>query len=403
MIEINKNVVFVQGALNGAIYDFNFNKVYSINEDACNIINKLKNNSSQYSDTEKNYIEVLKKNNLLSDAWVLKEYYPENKKDIELNLVWLEITQACNLRCVHCYEGDIHKASTKHLSLDEWKKVIDEINELKVKRVVVIGGEPCCSNQLVDILEYLSKYKINTTLFTNGTLFNEKLFETIINNNISVKFSLYGHNEKIHDNITKVNGSFNKLINTVERLLAANIKVDIAVVAMKENQEYQNDIKQLIDKLGVKYNGYDVIRNVFGGTQNLHTPNKIEILKSSIMYKPYFTTAKKRFDELVQRNSCWYGKIVINEDGFVLPCVFERNITYGNIKEQSVIDIIKSDKLLEHWFLDYSKINTCCDCEYRFACKDCRPVAISVNGNIADKNPRCLYNPYKGIWKGKYE
>ena len=110
MIEINKNVVFVQGALNGAIYDFNFNKVYSINEDACNIINKLKNNSSQYSDTEKNYVEVLKKNNLISDAWVLKEYYPENKKDIELNLVWLEITQACNIRFDNCNEGDIHKA-----------------------------------------------------------------------------------------------------------------------------------------------------------------------------------------------------------------------------------------------------------------------------------------------------
>lgn len=403
MIEINKNVVFVQGALNGAIYDFNLNKVYSINEDACNIINKVKNSCSTYTDTEKKYLNLLKEKNLISDTWVLKEYCQENKKHIELDLVWLEITQGCNLRCIHCYEGDKHESSIKHLSLDEWKKVIDEINELKVKRVVVIGGEPCCSNQIVGILEYLSKYKINTTIFTNGTLFNDRIFETIINNNISVKFSLYGHNEKIHDNITQVNGSFNKLINTVKRLIVSNVKVDIAVVAMKENQEYQNEIKQLIEKLGVKYSGYDVIRNVFGGTQSLHSPNKIEILKNSIRYKPSFITTQKRFNEISQRNSCWYGKIVINEDGFVLPCVFERNIIYGNIKERSVKDIITSEKVLEHWFLDYSKINICCDCEYRFACKDCRPVAISVKGNIFDKNPRCLYNPYKGAWNDKYE
>ena len=53
MYEINKDVVFVQGAVNGAIYDFISEKVYSINYTACEIVkryifnlNYSQNNSS---------------------------------------------------------------------------------------------------------------------------------------------------------------------------------------------------------------------------------------------------------------------------------------------------------------------------------------------------------------------
>ena len=41
LIELNNNVYFVQGNKNGAIYDLNHEKVYSINEIACVIIMKL--------------------------------------------------------------------------------------------------------------------------------------------------------------------------------------------------------------------------------------------------------------------------------------------------------------------------------------------------------------------------
>jgi predicted nucleotidyltransferase len=48
--------------------------------------------------------------------------------------------------------------------------------------------------------------------------------------------------------------------------------------------------------------------------------------------------------------------------------------------------------------IDFSKINTCKDCEFRFACKDCRPLAFAENANISEKTPRCTYNPYEGKW-----
>lgn len=398
MLEINENIVYVKGALNGAVYDFNSGKVYSIDKEACDIIDKLSKSKNGLTALEEEYKLLLQSNELYDPKFVIKEYIPTKEYNKQLKLAWLEITQACNLRCLHCYEGENHTSTAKALSLEEWYRIIDEIIESKVQRVVVIGGEPCCSKNVKKILTYLAKRNVNTTLFTNGTLFDEELFETIIQNNILVKFSLYGHNAEVHDKITQIDGSFNKLVNTVKRLIEYNVRVDIAVVAMRENQDYQNEIREFIHSLNINYHGYDVIRNVFGGKQSEHTPDNIEIIKRSTFSEPSFYTSKVRFDEHYYKNSCWYGKFAVTEDGDVLPCVFERNISYGNVRKQSIKEIMNDSLLTSNWFRDFSQVSYCKDCEYRYSCKDCRPLALSCKGDINDKNPRCLYNPYTGKW-----
>ena len=82
----------------------------------------------------------------------------------------------------------------------------------------------------------------------------------------------------------------------------------------------------------------------------------------------------------------------------MIPCEFEREFIYGNVKMHNINDIINSPRTLDKWFMDFTKIEGCKDCEYRYACKDCRPLGISICGSMTSKNPRCLYDPYKGEW-----
>ena len=85
----------------------------------------------------------------------------------------------------------------------------------------------------------------------------------------------------------------------------------------------------------------------------------------------------------------------------VLPCVFERELKYGNVRNNSLKEIMESKAANECWHLDFSKINTCKDCEFRFACKDCRPLGRSKSGDLCDKVPTCRYNPYLGVWENE--
>ena len=398
MYEINQDVVFVKGSLNGAIYDFNTNKVFSVNTDACEIIQKLVRPDALLTDNEKNYVKQLEANNLYKEDYLVTEYFPDSSESIDLSMVWLEITQACNLRCLHCYEGNAHVASRNLLSLDKWKSIIVELKVLAVNRVVVIGGEPCAHKDIKELLIFLSNKKIDITLFTNGTLLDDELMNIIIKNQIKVKVSLYGHIAEIHDAITIRKGSFEKLVKSIHLLKSNGVTVDVAVVAMKENQEHLGEIQAFIKSLDITYRGYDVIRNVFGGSQSEHTPNKKEVIAKAKYTKPVFITYKNQFDANFRRNSCWYGKFAITENGDIIPCVFERNVVYGNVNTNSLAEILVSETLKDNWFRDFSKIETCRDCEFRFACKDCRPLGISVCGNLNEKNPRCLYNPYSGEW-----
>jgi len=53
-------------------------------------------------------------------------------------------------------------------------------------------------------------------------------------------------------------------------------------------------------------------------------------------------------------------------------------------------------------FIRLSKdhIEVCKDCEYRYACFDCR-VKTNDAENLYAKSSDCFYNPYTGIWEQK--
>ena len=107
---------------------------------------------------------------------------------------------------------------------------------------------------------------------------------------------------------------------------------------------------------------------------------------------------KERFEKALAHNTCWYGKFVVMPDGKIAPCIFERTMILGDLTKQTIQDVLKSDQLNYAWNYDFSKVNYCKDCEFRFACRDCRPLGLSTHNCIAEKNPRCLYNPYTGRW-----
>lgn len=394
--KINNKVLFVQGAKNGAIYDFNTKKVYSVNDFGCDIIKKYIFGKVDIG--EDDYLKMLDKNQLISCSFKPCEYLTSKKFDIKLEMAWIEITQKCNLRCLHCYEGNEHLGFEDVLSLDEWKDIIDQLAAEKINRLIVIGGEPCCNRNVNEILSYAAQYPIDITIFTNGTLIDDRLFQTIVDNNIRVKISVYGPNAEIHDKVTTIKGSFDKLVKNVKKLKEKNVDVTSSIVVMKENEEYIDQTVEFVKSIGMNFKKYDVIRNVYGGTQSKHTPISQKALDFAYFKKPNFWTSEEQFEKNMFLNTCWYGKIAIMENGDVIPCEFERNYKYGNIKNNMIREILEKEETINKWWLNFDKIDVCNDCEFRYACRDCRALGISVCGSMTSKNPRCLYNPYSGHW-----
>lgn len=398
---LNTNVFYVKGYKNSAIYDTKNNKVYSVDDYGRSIIEKLlAGERITLLDIEKEYIEELEKLELLSEKMNIMHDNLIEKPRPKLRYAWLEITEACNLRCIHCYGqfGYPIVDKNKILKTNEWKNIIDLLIKYGCREIQLIGGEPMAHPDFYEILDYAYKSGMNRIdVFTNATLINEKSIEILKKTKASVRVSVYGHNAEIHESITKHKGSFEANKRGLLLLKRNNIPTSIAVVIMKENEEYVNEIKEYILSLGHKYNGYDIIRPSCITDKKDHSVTNIKLLINRYNTKPEFWTNKNSFIENHFYNSCWNGKIAITSKGDILPCIFARDEVVGNIKHDSNTKL--EEKIIEIWGMTKDNVETCRDCEYRYCCHDCRPLAKAINGNKDSKYPRCCYNPYTGVWE----
>jgi radical SAM protein with 4Fe4S-binding SPASM domain len=84
----------------------------------------------------------------------------------------------------------------------------------------------------------------------------------------------------------------------------------------------------------------------------------------------------------------------------------DRTRKLGNVKHGSLAEIMGSKASDAVWRQSMDLVAACGDCEFRFACCDCRPEAAGIdallstkeNPDFSVKNPCCLYDPFTGVW-----
>lgn len=393
---ISNHCRYVKGIDCSAIYDLEREKVYSLNQWATRIIDDALAGieHDEYGD----FINFLCKEKLLNilDNGKLYDYEIESR----INYVWLELTGQCNCNCLHCY-GDFGSPNPEviknELSLQEWKEVISTIKKHGGNAIQFIGGEPLMYPNFEELLLFAHGIGIeNIDIFTNGIFLNEKLASNILYVGASVRVSLYGFDEVSHDRITQIKGSFSALNYNLKLLKKMNIPTRIAVVIMQENQDCLDKMQSYIESIGHNYTGFDVVRHVTHCSQKSHAVTNVEVLRQRYMEEPGFFTSSEKFNTNRLWNSCWFGKFAVTSSGDIIPCIFARNLVCGNIRSDSFESI--KEKLLTYWRITKDHIDTCRDCEYRYACDDCRPLAMGELNNLYSKYPRCCYEPHKGEW-----
>lgn len=389
----------VKGASASAIYDLFNNQVFSLNKDATYILEHAFSDDLVFDDATQSFIDDLCSRRLLN-----YNDYPDinqtTNTKAKLRYVWLEITNRCNCRCLHCYGAfgaPTNEKIKNELSYEAWIRILDSIYEYGCNSIQLIGGEPLLHPRFRDLLYYAHNKGFETIdVFTNGTLINPSIIDILKKTGASVRVSLYGYDQLSHEQVTQVPGSFTRLDHALDLLRIAKIPTRIAVVLMKENQAYLDQIISYINSKGHSYTGFDTVRKVRHSIQFSHEVTDKSIKMVRVLNRPSFCTSCVDFYNNSQWNSCWYGKFAITAMGDIIPCIFARDKICGNLQYDSLKEI--KEKLQFYWSINKDKILVCCDCEYRYACDDCRPLAEGETGSLYAKYPRCLYDPYTATW-----
>ncbi|MDR1856609.1 MAG: radical SAM protein [Desulfovibrio sp.] len=121
---------------------------------------------------------------------------------IPANVV-LEMTYACNFRCVFCscpWEAGEHgPAYVKgtELAIDQWREILDRLAVMGVRNVSISGGEALLKDGVVDLLEYVRKdtdfNKDGEIVFiSNGALLDDATIDAFRRLKIHLSLSLQG-------------------------------------------------------------------------------------------------------------------------------------------------------------------------------------------------------------------
>jgi len=172
-----------------------------------------------------------------------------------LRYLFVEITQRCNLKCLHCGSDCGSKPRPGELSTGEWLDLFAYLREHAPRDrmvLVVTGGEPLCHPELGRILEGLRENGLTWGMVTNGHALSEARVSQLLAAGISsITVSLDGLRES-HDWLRGVEGAFDRATAGLRRLAAAGLPFfDVVTCVNPRNLHELPRVMALLRELGV--------------------------------------------------------------------------------------------------------------------------------------------------------
>lgn len=143
----------------------------------------------------------------------------------------------CNAGCRFCYYTGLSEDRTT----ENIKRQMDIAKKYGIEHIDFSGGEPTIRSDFIELIEYAKRkgFKTICTL-TNGLRFSDKNFlQKCIDSGLNeILFSVHGYNEKNHDWLTQVPGSFKKLMKAMKNAKELGIIFRTNTTITKSNYKY---------------------------------------------------------------------------------------------------------------------------------------------------------------------
>jgi radical SAM protein with 4Fe4S-binding SPASM domain len=343
-------------------------------------------------------------------------------------VVW-NVTNRCNLRCVHCYAGATGSASEGELSTDEGKRLIDDLADTGCPVILFSGGEPYLREDIFELGSYAANRGLRPVVSTNGTLISRKIaIKTRDAGFQYVGISLDGLAEH-HNRFRGSDRAFQDALDGLRNCLAVGLKAGVRFTVTKHNLADLDGVLDLVEREHVpRFCLYHLVYSGRGREMvdmDLTKDERramverlmeraldwdargvdVELLTTDnhadgVMIEQYVREhqpprAAEVHELLVRHGGCSAGRkfACVDAHGEVHPCQFWRHVSLGNVRERSFGEIWNDTenellRKLKH-IADNLTGERCGRCDYRTICGGCRIRAEAVYGDIWADDPQC--------------
>ena len=287
------------------------------------------------------------------------------------SILFLELTNQCTLRCRHCYTGSSSRQSN-FLSRELAETILAEAAQLNFQTVQMTGGDPGLHPDLAVLANQALELGVpQVEVFVTAETLTPDLVRTL-DNRVYFALTCFSHQAGVHDKITGVDGSWERLMAAIDLLQEENRDFRVGIVLMAENAGHYQETWKILLERGVPK---EKIRGSYSsgvGRGQAYLDDTLVRGQQSLEDEPL----PRSFED-----SCrWRGKAAVDPAGNVYPCVFARWLKLGNVREGESLEKILSKPrvttdqhiadVAERW--EY--------CAKRLACADCRLLAFALMG-----------------------
>lgn len=370
-----------------------------------------------------------------------------NSSERPFILIW-EVTQACDLACLHCRACAQPQRSLLELSTLEGESLIRQVRELNIPVFVLTGGDPLKRPDIYHLVEYGTKLGVRVSLSPSATplLTRDALAELKARGMARLAISLDGSTAALHDRFRGVAGSYERVLQAVDWAREVGLPVQVNSTMSRHNVGDFDALARLVETLGiVLWSVFFLVPTGRGKTGDLLSAEEFEQLFAKLYelscrvnfdvktteamhYRRYFLQrrALERADRpeaaSPARGPLWLkssvlsqpspdgipramkgindakGFVFVSHMGEVYPSGF-LPLSGGNIRQKPLAEIYQESPL----FLALRDTNSlkgkCRVCEFREICGGSRARAYALEGDPLSQEPCCVYQPK--CWEAK--
>jgi radical SAM protein len=338
-----------------------------------------------------------------------------------LLVVW-EVTQACDLACIHCRASERPDLDPSELSTGEAHRFLEEVKEFGNPLMVLTGGDPLKRPDIFDLVRHSVAAGLRTNITPSPTpLLTAEAINQFQTSGISrMAINLDGPDAPTHDSFRQVDGSYDRAILALCHARAIGLDTQVQTNLARTNLAKLGRIAELVAEVRAKMwslffpvstgprpeedlNSGDY-EKVFEFLYEISKVAPFEVKTAEgLHYRRYIAQRLKAEHggrggmngRLLWRTtgvSEGRGFLFISHSGEIYPSGY-LPVSAGNVRNDSIVDVYRNSRLFRILREPTAKDGKCGYCEYHKICGGSRARAWALTGNYLEADPRCSYQP----------
>lgn len=317
-------------------------------------------------------------------------------RDKGLHCVHLSLSSVCNLRCKYCYAAERVESRYPQLTLDDYKRLIDDLCDLSSGlSVTITGGEPMLNPNWHAIAAHAKSKGCELLLLTNGTLITPDNVLLIKQTFDLVTLSIDGPTRATH-RLTR-GDNYDQVMRAVDLLEHHDINYTLSMTVTRLNI---SQVEEMARRFGsrLSYAPLFPVSDLASDELSITGDEYYTALSGAFGVNPLsYCETSLDVSKHRQNRKCAIGdnEISISPTGDVYPCQLLHHDEFlaGNVHERSIKDIFHDSPALQRCAgLDVDSIAKCKECAIRYICGGaCRARGYYETGDVAASGDFCSY------------